>query len=75
MGKFSVKVVSKEQERTQFASSFARLNHWRILYEQGVDIRYNEEESSDNKDSGFETTILASKKTFEPHDTCFGGQK
>lgn len=29
----------------------------------------------DNGDNGFETTLLASKKTFEPHDFCFGGHK
>jgi hypothetical protein len=29
----------------------------------------------DSGDSGFETTLPASKETFEPHDFCFGGHK
>jgi hypothetical protein len=30
---------------------------------------------SDNKDSGFEAIILASKGAFKPYNSYFGGQK
>ncbi len=69
------KTISEEQERTQFASSSARPSHWRVVCEQGINIEDSEVELNDNGNSGFEAIILASKKTFKPHDSCFGGQK
>jgi hypothetical protein len=65
----------KNLKKTQFASNFVGPSHWRDVYEQKVDIENSGEESSDSGDSGFETTILASKRTFKPHNSCFGGQK
>ncbi len=60
---------------TWFTSNFARQSHWKDVYEQRVDIENSGEESSDSGDNGFEATILTSKGTFEPHNSCFGGKK
>jgi len=64
-----------ESKKKQFASSSTRPSCWRVVYEQGVNIEDNEKESSDRGDNGFEATIPASKGTFEPHNSYFGGQK
>ncbi len=64
-----------KSKRTQFASGFVGPSHQRVVYEQGINIEDSEEESNDNGDNGFEATIPASNGAFEPHNSCFGGQK
>jgi hypothetical protein len=50
---------------------------WKKCYGKDNDcvMEDNEKEMGDNGGSGFEVTLLASKKTFEPYDFCFGGHK
>jgi hypothetical protein len=43
--------------------------------EQHIDIKNSGQKSSDSGNNGFETTILANKGAFEPHNSCFGGKK
>ncbi len=65
-----------KNKRIQFASSYITPSHQRIVCEQGINIEDSEEESNDNRDNGFEATIIpTSNGAFEPHNSCFGGQK